>query len=144
MRIKIKRFQDRAKLPKRGSRSAAGYDLSAVEAVAIKPRQTALIRTGLALEIPRGYFAILCPRGSLVLKQYLDMPHSIGIIDSDYRGELVVPLRNLSDRRTARIPAGERIAQAIFLKHSVVNFVPVARLTATKRGKGRFGSTGKY
>ncbi len=143
MRIKIKRLNPRARLPKRGSASAAGYDLSAGEDVTIRPGQTALIKTGLALEIPRGYFAMLCPRGSLALKQYLDMPHSIGIVDSDYRGEWIVPLRNLSARRTARIPAGERIAQAIFLKHGVVDFVTVAKLGATKRNQGRFGSTGK-
>ncbi len=144
MKIKINLLSAKAKLPVRGSKHAAGYDLSALDPVSIKPGQTALIKTGLFMEIPRNYFAMICPRGSLALKKHLDMPHSVGIIDSDYRGEVFVPLRNLSSSKTVKIPAGERIAQAIFIKYAAVQFVPVAKLSATKRGAGKFGSTGKY
>ena len=143
MKIKISRLNSQAKMPQRGSSGAAGYDLSALESVTIKPGQTALIKTGLALEVPRGYFAMLCPRGSLALKLHLDMPHSVGIIDSDYRGEWLVPLRNLSSTKTVKIPAGERIAQALFIKHAVVQFISAAKLSITKRGAGKFGSTGQ-
>lgn len=144
MKIKIRLLSAKAKMPHRGSPEAAGYDLSALEPVTIRPEQTVAIRTGLMMEIPRGYFALVCPRGSLARKKELDVPHSVGIIDSDFRGEWLFVLRNLSSSRTVKIPAGERIAQAIFIKHAAAQFVRVRKLSATKRGAGRLGSTGKY
>lgn len=144
MKIKVKLLSAKAKMPVRGSDEAAGYDISAQEAVTIKPGRVVPIRTGLAIEMPRGYFAMICPRGSLARKHMLDVPHSVGIIDSDFRGEWMIVLRNLSPRRSVKISAGERIAQAIFIKHSVIQFVRSSKLSATKRGAGQMGSTGKY
>lgn len=144
MKIKIRLLSAEAKMPHRGSPEAAGYDLSALESVTIKPGQTVAVRTGLAIEIPRGYFAMFCPRGSLARRKELDVPHSVGIIDSDFRGEWLFVLRNLSPSRMVKIPAGERIGQAIFIKHATVQFIRAKKLSATKRGAGQLGSTGKY
>ncbi|MFC1617768.1 dUTP diphosphatase [Patescibacteria group bacterium] len=142
--IRIKKLNPDAKLPYHGSEAAAGYDVFAVEETKIPPGKSVLIPTGLALEIPPGHFLELCPRGSLVMKHNLDMPHSVGIIDSDFRGELFVPLRNLDTKKTHTIAKHERIAQIILQSYCEMNFSEVKKLNNTKRGDGMFGSTGKF
>ncbi|EKD49161.1 MAG: hypothetical protein ACD_63C00249G0002 [uncultured bacterium] len=144
MKIKIKLTSSEARMPKRGSDEAAGYDICSLEEIEIKPLESVLIKTGLAFEIPKGYYLKVCPRGSMVMKKNLDMPHSVGIVDSDYRGELFVPLRNLSLKAPVIIEKGERIAQVILQKYEEMEFERFEKLSETKRGNGKLGSTGKF
>ncbi|MFW5702974.1 MAG: dUTP diphosphatase [Candidatus Dojkabacteria bacterium] len=142
LEIRYKKLHKDAKVPLHGSDRAAGYDLYARTEVEIAPSETELIPTGIALELPEGYFAMLAPRGSLAIKKNLDMPHSVGIMDEDYVGEYFVPLRNLG-KKPFKIDKHERIAQLIVLPFQLVEFVQVNELKQTKRGEGRFASTGK-
>jgi len=132
-----------SKTPEYKSEEAAGADMYSIEEVVIKPSELVMIKTGIATEIPDGYFGMLAPRASFCLKLHLDMPHSVGIIDSDYRGEILVPLRNLGKEKVV-IAKGERIAQLIIIPYLKVKYVESKKLNTTVRGKGGFGSTGKF
>jgi dUTP pyrophosphatase len=109
----------------------------------IKAGETKLLKTGLIFEVPKGYFMMVAPRVSFCLKEGLNMPHSVGIIDEDYRGELLIPLRNLGNKNML-IKKHERIAQLLFIKYSKAEFNEVKNISKTKRNKGGFGSTGKF
>lgn len=143
-KIKIKKLTDTAKTPTRGSEYAAGYDLYAdvKEDVQIKPHETAKIGTGLAMEIPDGYFGAIFARSGLAAKEGLRPANCVGVCDSDYRGEYIVAIHNDSEE-TRTITAGERIAQLVVMPYLPVTFDEVAELTDTNRGEGGFGSTGK-
>lgn len=143
-KIKIKKLTDTAKTPTRGSEHAAGYDLYAdvKEDVQIKPHETAKIGTGLAMEIPDGYFGAIFARSGLASKEGLRPANCVGVCDSDYRGEYIVAIHNDSEK-TRTITAGERIAQLVVMPYLPVTFDEVAELTDTNRGEGGFGSTGK-
>ena len=143
-KIKIKKLTDTAKIPTRGSEYAAGYDLYAdvKENVQIKPHETVKIGTGLAMEIPDGYFGAIFARSGLATKEGLRPANCVGVCDSDYRGEYIVAIHNDSEEiRT--ITAGERIAQLVVMPYLPVTFDEVSELTDTNRGEGGFGSTGK-
>lgn len=143
-KIKIKKLTDTAKTPTRGSEYAAGYDLYAdvKENVQIKPHETVKIGTGLAMEIPDGYFGAIFARSGLAAKEGLRPANCVGVCDSDYRGEYIVAIHNDSEE-TRTVTAGERIAQLIVMPYLPVTFDEVAELTDTNRGEGGFGSTGK-
>ena len=146
--MKIKKLNDNAILPTQGSKSAAGYDLYACKSCVIESGQTVLIHTGLAIEIPNGFWGGIYARSGLATKQGLRPANCVGVIDNDYRGEIMVAMYNDSDfERT--INCGDRIAQLIF--HQQVEIVPnkneeiwdvVEDLSDTDRGEGGFGSTG--
>ncbi len=141
--IKIKKLRDSAKMPVRGSSSAAGYDLcSCTEAdTEILPFETVGIGTGLSVEIPEGYFGAVFARSGLALKQGLRPANCVGVIDSDYRGEIIVAIHNDSDvARTIR--PGDRIAQLVIMPYLQVSFEEAFELDETERGAGGFGSTG--
>lgn len=143
-KIKIKKLTDTAKTPTRGSEYAAGYDLYAdvKENVQIKPHETVKIGTGLAMEVPDGYFGAIFARSGLATKEGLRPANCVGVCDSDYRGEYIVAIHNDSEKiRT--ITAGERIAQLVVMPYLPVTFDEVSELTDTNRGEGGFGSTGK-
>ncbi len=144
MRIKIKRLTETAIIPTRGSEHAAGYDLYAdmQEPVVIKPHQTMKVGTGLAVEIPEGYFGAIFARSGLATKQSLRPANCVGVCDSDYRGEYIVALHNDSDVEQV-IQAKDRIAQLVVMPYLAVEFDEVEELEETKRGTGGFGSTGK-
>ena len=145
MNINILRLTDSAKLPERGSASAAGYDLFAdvTEDVEIKPHETRMIGTGLAMEIPEGYFGGIFARSGLSAKEGLRPANCVGVVDSDYRGEIKVALHN--DGEVARvITPAEKIAQLVVVPFLSVNFSEVSNLSDTARGEGGFGSTGKH
>ncbi len=127
-------------VPKYMSKGAAGADLSSVEKVIIAPSETHTIKTGTYLEIPDGFMGLLTPRSSLCNKGGLQLVNSVGIIDSDYRGELMMVYRNLGNE-PVEISEGERIGQIIFLPSLVADFIS-EDLTQTDRGEGGFGSTG--
>lgn len=141
--MKYKKLNDLAKEPTRGSVAAAGYDLYAATSydIELPPHETVKIGTGIAIEIPDGYFGGIFARSGLATKKGLRPANSVGVIDSDYRGEVIVALHNDSNL-TQYIDAGERIAQLIIIPYENVTFEEVNDLSDTERGDGGFGSTG--
>ena len=141
--IKIKKLNDNAKLPTRGSEYSAGYDLHACidKPIVIAPHETNKIGTGLAIEIPEGYFGAIFARSGLATKQGLRPSNCVGICDSDYRGEYIVALHNDTNIPQTINPM-ERIAQLVVMPFLEVEFDVVNELENTKRGDGGFGSTG--
>ncbi len=145
MDINITKLTATAKLPERGSEYAAGYDLFAdvTEELSIAPHETKMIGTGLAMEIPVGYFGGVFARSGLSAKEGLRPANCVGVVDSDYRGEVKVALHNDGDVPRVVTPA-EKIAQLVVVPFLAVSFNEVEDLTDTKRGDGGFGSTGKH
>ena len=143
MNVQIRRLHPGAILPARGSAQAAGYDLYACpdKPVEILPHTTEKIGTGLAAAIPEGYFGGIFARSGLALKQALRPANCVGVVDADYRGEIIVALHNDSDEIRVVEP-GERIAQLLILPFLDVEFEETQELPETQRGDGGFGSTG--
>lgn len=143
MNIKIKKIKENATVPTRGSAYAAGYDLYACTEgdIQINPGETVKIGTGLCFQIPEGYFGGVFARSGLATKQGLRPPNCVGVIDSDYRGEVIVALYNDSSE-TRIVSPGDRVAQMIILPFLEVNFIQANELDSTDRGCGGFGSTG--
>ncbi len=129
--------------PKYTTNQSAGVDLraNADTPIKISPLERVLVKTGLFIELPKGYEAQVRPRSGLAYKKGITVLNSPGTIDSDYRGEIGVILVNLSNE-TFLIENGERIAQMVIAKHETVNFKEVNELIETTRGSGGFGSTG--
>ena len=144
MKINIKRLTETAVLPERGSAYAAGYDLFAdIEAaIEIKPHETFLVPTGLAMEIPEGYFGGIFARCGLSMKEGLRPANCCGVVDADYRGQVCVSLHNDSDV-TRTITPQQKIAQLVVVPFLSVEFEEIEELSDTVRGVGGFGSTGK-
>ena len=143
MDIKIKRLNDRATVPTRGSKSAAGADLySAENDLVIGDRETVMVGTGIAMEIPEGYVGLVFARSGLACKEGLAPANKVGVIDSDYRGEIKVALYNQSGG-TKTVKTGERIAQIVITPFLAPQFTESDELGTTDRGEGGFGSTGK-
>ncbi len=141
--IAVKKLDERAVLPTYGSEFAAGADLYAVTDgdVEILPNETKLIKTGLALEIPQGYAGLIYARSGLASKRGLAPANKVGVVDADYRGEVMVALHNHSNL-SQKISAGERIAQLVVAPFLKAEFTAVDELSDTVRGEGGFGSTG--
>lgn len=142
--MRIKFLNDRAKMPTNGSQYAAGYDLYAAikEPVIIYPGTCEKIGTGLAMEIPTGYFGAIFARSGLATKHGLRPANCVGVVDSDYRGEVIVALHNDSNE-ARQVQPDERIAQLVLIPYGVVEkFEVVDDLEDTDRGAGGFGSTG--
>ena len=142
--VSIKLLDPRAKLPTYGTDHAAGADLYALThgPVEIAPGGTALIRTGVAVAIPQGYMGLIFARSGLAAKQGLAPANKVGVIDADYRGELIVFLHNHSGQPRT-IEDGERIAQMVITPCFTAMFQVVDELDETSRGSGGFGSTGR-
>ena len=141
--IDIKKLNDRALLPTRGSDQAAGWDLYSnnQEPVCVEGHTTVMIGTGLSMAIPDGYYGAVYARSGLATKQGLRPANCVGVIDSDYRGELIVSLHNdTNDKKT--IHPRERIAQLVIMPYLAVEFDEKAMLDETQRGNHGFGSTG--
>ena len=141
--VSVKLLDPRAKLPAYGSADAAGADLYALTdgPVTVAPGQTVLIRTGLSLAIPQGYVGLVYARSGLATKQGLAPANKVGVIDADYRGELMVPLHNHSGEARV-VEEGDRVAQLVIVPYLTAQFLPVDQLDGTARGAGGFGSTG--
>ncbi len=142
--IKVKRLRDGAVLPTYGTEFSAGADLYACleETVTISPGETKAIPTGLAIELPSGTAGLVFARSSLGTKRGLAPANKVGVIDSDYRGELMVVLHN-HGKETQQIAPGERVAQLLVVPVFTPGFVEAEELSDTVRGAGGFGSTGK-
>ena len=141
--VPVKKLDPRAKLPTYGSADAAGADIYALTdgPVTIAPGQTVLIHTGLAFAIPRGYVGLTHARSGLATKQGLAPANKVGVIDADYRGELMVALHN-HGREPRVVNDGERIAQMVITPYLTAQFTETDQLDDTQRGAGGFGSTG--
>ncbi len=137
--LTFKKLDPRATLPNRGSSQAAGLDIYSIEDVAIEPKQRALIRTGLAVAIPEGYYGRVAPRSGLATQEGLDV--LAGVIDADYRGEIGCLLYNTSDAMI-HLPAQSKICQLIIEKIITPTAVWTDEISDTDRGSGGFGSTG--
>ena len=144
MKINIKKLTETAMLPEQGSAYAAGYDLFADlnQNLEIKPHETAMIPTGLAMEIPEGYFGGIFARSGLASKESLRPANCVGGVDADYRGEVRVALHNDGDVVRVIAPH-QKIAQLVLVPFLSVEFDEVNELSDTVRGVGGFGSTGK-
>lgn len=141
-KIQIKRLRDTAVIPTRGSEKAAGYDLYATANYDIAPHSTVKVGTGISIALPDNSFGAIFARSGLATKKGLRPANCVGVCDSDYRGEYIVPLHNDTDEMMS-IEAGERIAQLIVMPFIPVEFEEVDELDETARGAGGFGSTGK-
>lgn len=140
--LKIKKLHQNAKIPTRGSQYAAGYDLYAhlTDTVELQPNARILLKTGISMQIPEGYFGRIAPRSGLSIKFGINT--LAGIIDSDYTGEIGIVLINNGDTKFI-INNGDRVAQLIILKHYSPKIEVVHELEASSRGSGGFGSTGE-
>lgn len=145
LEVMVARTEDDARLPTRGSEYAAGWDLYALEESVVPFRKSVKLRTGLRVAIPVGYEGQVRARSSLGSKGLI-LPHSIGTIDADYRGELFVLMTWIGEGESYTVKAGERIAQLLISPIPEVSFkeVTIAQLGDTKRGDGGFGSTGRF
>ena len=143
-RIAVKKLDERAVLPTYGSEFAAGADLYAVldEELTILPGETKLVKTGLAMEIPEGYAGLIYARSGLAAKRGLAPANKVGVVDADYRGEVMVALHNHSTQPQTIAPM-ERIAQLVVAPFLKAEFVQADELEATVRGEGGFGSPGR-
>jgi dUTP pyrophosphatase len=137
--LSFKKLDPDAVLPTRGSRSAAGLDLYSIEAVSLNRGERRLIRTGLAVAIPEGFYGRVAPRSGLAVQKGIDV--LAGVIDADYRGEIRCLLINSSEE-IVHLPAQTKICQLIIEKIITPDAVWVESLSDTSRGGGGFGSTG--
>jgi dUTP pyrophosphatase len=142
MRLKIRRLDSAVPLPAYGTNEAAGFDLAAAHDLAVAPRQIALVRTGLVIEVPTGYFLAVFARSSTPLKRGLIIANGVGVVDPDYSGpndEVMIQLMNVSESEV-RIARGDRLAQGIVLPAPRVVWEEVSEIREATRGG--FGSTG--
>ncbi len=141
--VAVKKLRPGAKLPTYGSDFAAGADLYAAmdKAVTIAPHETKLIPTGLSLELPVGWAGLIYARSGLATKKGLAPANKVGVIDPDYRGEVMVSLHN-HGAIPQTIDPGERIAQLVLTPYLTAQFFETEELSETVRGEGGFGSTG--
>lgn len=145
MKIRIQKLRPDAHLPTRGSAEAAGWDLYACldePEVCIAPHTTCRIGTGLAIEVPKGYFGAVFARSGLAAREGLRPANCVGVADSDYRGEYIVALHNDTDNPRT-VHSGDRVAQLVVLPYLCAEFEETDTLDATGRGAGGFGSTGR-
>lgn len=142
--LKFKKLHENVNLPSYQTEGAAGMDLCAFldEPITLKSLERKLIPTGLKMEIPHGYEAQVRPRSGMSIKHGITLVNCVGTIDEDYRGELCVPVINLSTEEFT-IHNGDRIAQMIIAPVTRANIEVVSELSETNRGEGGFGSTGK-
>ena len=144
MNVPVKKLNEKAHLPVYGTQFAAGADLYACldEDLTILPNQTAFVHTGIAIELPAGTVGLVYARSGLACKRDLAPANKVGVIDCDYRGEVMVALHN-HGTQAQTVCHGERIAQLVIAPYYVAQFEEAETLSETVRGEGGFGSTGK-
>ena len=142
MKVNYKKLCPEAKVPTYGTEYSAGADLYNLDTpIVIEPHATALVHTGIAMEIPEGYCGLVFARSGLATKRGLAPANKVGVIDADYRGEIMIPLHNHTDV-TATVDAGERVAQIALVPFLKAEFDECDELSDTVRGLSGFGSTG--
>jgi dUTP pyrophosphatase len=144
MKVKIKKLDENAIIPTYGTEFSAGADLYSLldMPIEIKPHETQFVRTGISAEIPEGYCGLVFARSSMGAKRGLAPANKVGVIDADYRGEIMVTLHNHGQRSQIVYP-GERIAQLAIVPFLKAEFEEADELSDTVRGAGGVGSTGK-
>lgn len=145
MEIKIKRLHDNAKIPTKAHPTDAGFDLYACleENVYIHSHETVMIPIGFAWEIPEGYFGGIYARSGLATKENLRPANCVGVVDSSYRGEVIVAIHNDSNSYVRKISPNEKIAQMVIHSCIECNLIEAEELSSTERGMNGFGSSGK-
>lgn len=139
--MEVRLLNAHAKVPRRASAGAAGYDLTSTENVSIYPGTRGLVSTGVAVKLPPGVYGRIAPRSGLAVKNGIQV--GAGVIDSDYRGEIKVLLFNHSVDHVFEISPGDRVAQLICERCELPEVIQVDELDETERGEGKFGSTGR-
>lgn len=142
MKLNIKKLNINAKLPTYGTSGSAGADLYSLENVVIEPNKTVFVHTGLSMEIPEGYAGFVYARSGMASKKDLAPANKVGVVDSDYRGEIMVAIHN-HGCEVRSIEIGDRIAQIVIAACVRCEFTECDELGQTQRGEGGFGSTGK-
>ena len=142
MKVNVKKLSEGARLPVYGSEYAAGADLFALEGTEIPAGETRFVHTGIAIELEKGTMGLVYARSGLACKQDLAPANKVGVIDCDYRGEVMVALHN-HGKETRTVEAGDRIAQLVVAPVYRAEFEEGEALSSTVRGEGGFGSTGK-
>lgn len=140
--VKFTKMTSEAVTPSHGRFGDAGYDLSSLEGVILEPFERKLIKTGISIELPLGFAALVIPRSGNAINKGLSLVNTPGLIDSNYRGELKAIAINLDPKTPIEIRKGDRIAQLIIIKAEEVDFTEVDELSETERGSGGFGSSG--
>ena len=144
MRVPFRRLHPEAWMPARAHAEDAGYDLRSVDETSLAPGGRALIRTGISVAIPEGYAGFVLPRSGLAIRHGVAPVNTPGLIDSGYRGEIMVPLINHDREETFSVETGMRIAQLVLVRAEEISFSEVETLEAGTdgRGEGGFGSSG--
>lgn len=143
MKVKILKINEYATVPTYATEYSAGADLYNLDIpVTVLPHETVLVHTGIAMEIPEGYVGLIFARSGLATKRGLAPANKVGVIDSDYRGEIMVALHNHTEK-SATVDAHERIAQISIVPFLKADFDVTDELSETVRGEGGFGSTGR-
>lgn len=142
--VKIKKISKNAFVPTYGSEFSAGADLYACldASLKIESGETAFVHTGISLEIPQGFAGLVFARSGLSCKKDLAPANKVGVVDSDYRGEIMVALHN-HGKEARTVEHGERVAQLLIMPYVTADFIESDELSNTERGTGGFGSTGK-
>ena len=142
--VPFRRLVPEARMPERAHAGDAGYDLRSVEEVELVPGDRALVRTGISLAIPDGYAGLVLPRSGLAMRHGVSLINAPGLIDSGYRGEILIPLINHDRGKTFHVEKGTRIAQLVLVQAGEAAFAEVDLLEAGTdgRGEGGFGSSG--
>jgi dUTP pyrophosphatase len=143
MELPVRLLSEQARVPTRAHEGDAGLDLRAAEGTTIGPGKRASVGTGISIEIPPGYAGLVLPRSGLAAKYGISLVNSPGLIDSGYRGEIRVLLLNTDREQPFAIEPGDRIAQLLVTPVAPAEPVEALALTATARGEGGFGSSGR-
>ena len=138
--INIKKLDEKAIIPTRAHINDAGADLYSIEDIVIPPSSRATIKTGISIEIPTGFYGRAAPRAGLAAKYGIDI--LAGVVDSTYRGEILVVMLNTDTSNSFKVSCGDRIAQLIVQHHQNYYFIESEELSSTNRGSGGFGSSG--
>ena len=142
MKVAVKKLSSDAVLPSLGSAYAAGADLYSIEGLTLAPGETKLVHTGLAMEIPVGYGGFIFARSGLATKKGLAPANKVGVVDADYRGEIMVALHN-HGTQPQTVEKGERVAQMVLMPFLAAEYFEAEELSDTARGDGGFGSSGR-
>jgi dUTP pyrophosphatase len=142
MRVGIQRLDEAATLPTRAHHADAGLDLYALTGSTLAPGERGLVRTGIAIELPRGHAALVLPRSGNAARHGISLVNAPGLIDEGYRGEIKVLLLNTDRADAFTVEPGARIAQLVIIKVSVPDLVELDVLEDSSRGAGGFGSSG--
>ena len=140
--LRVQRLHPAAALPVLAHDDDAGYDLRALEGVTLSPGQRAMVRTGIAIELPAGHAGLVLPRSGLAARHGIALVNAPGLIDAGYRGELKVLLLNTDREAAFEVTAGDRIAQLVIVAVATPEIVEADALATTVRGEGGFGSSG--